>query len=746
MQTTKEQRLFTNVPKFWELDPNYEVNNTKVESPVKTLNTSVFSTEVLSANGATDTGERPIEIAKQSYEEHQLSIPPLPIPPLQHTCDLYLKSLQSIVSSEEYFYATKLVEEFLKPGGTGEVLHNLLLEWEKTCGHPSWLEEFWDDSYLCTRDPIPLNVNYFFQLQPHPRRLSDPQLPVSQLGRAASLLHAATEYYLSICNGTLEKEFERGVPVCMSQYRFVFATSRVPGRHRDRKICYSTRPLTSDEKKSTFAEYVASDPTYCVVIMRNRFFALEVLHKNGTQRSLEEIAVALKQIEIMATSRKEPGAPVGLFTTMERTDWFHTRERLKLLGNGDTLQIIQSAIICLCLDCAELTSAEEAAKIFLHGPGTNRWFDRHNIIVTRDGSAGINWEHSVADGGTTLRVADFMYRRDCERFLTDKAINDLFIAESNKQKNGVKIVSELQWFLDKECDKLMKEAFADFKVLITSNETTVLHFKQFGGVYIKHGNMSPDAFVQLSLQLTYYRLFGRNCATYEAASTRTFSHGRTECVRSATRASLDFCRASSEPLFSKRVGSYVLTQRELMHKALESHSEYMKLAKKGYGVDRHFYGLRVMARMHGIPLPALFTDHCFVRSTTWLMSTSHCGSGALDTFGFGPVVNSGYGIGYMIKSKSIDFVITSKYTHPFTSASVFASMLYSSLMHMESIVQSEKIDKRANGHTLVFSHPCGFNDFEFTPEEGFVYKSHEKQSLRELAHKWHLEEKEKSSK
>ncbi|KEG10815.1 putative choline/carnitine O-acetyltransferase [Trypanosoma grayi] len=724
--------IWQEVQKFWELDSTFEVKRRQTRSPVRTFASCKFEDEVLSVNGATDTGERPPRAYALSYEEHQSSLPRLPIPPLQHTCDLYLQSIQAIATSEEYFYASKLMEEFRKPGGTGELLHSLLLKWDETCDQPSWLEEFWDDSYMCTRDPIPVNVNYFFQLRQHPQQL-DASRCVSQVGRAASLLHAATEYYCSILHGTVAKEFDRDVPVCMSQYRFIFTTSRVPGLLRDRKVCYSTRPLTSDEKKSKFTEYVATDPTHCVVIIRNRYFKVQVLRGDGTQYTVEELVLALKQIENCATSRKEPGAPVGLFTTLDRTDWFHAREHLKALGNAEVLQAIQSAIICLCLDGGKVATESDAARLFLHGCGTNRWFDRHNIIVTRDGNAGINWEHSVADGGTTLHVADFMYRRDCERFMTENDV-DALMEQHEKAHACVGMVSELQWCLDKGLDALMKAAFSDFKLLIESNEMNVLHFQQFGGIRIKKGGMSPDAFVQVALQLTYFRLFGRNCATYEAASTRTFSHGRTECVRSTTRAVWDFSHAAANPVFSRRAGSYVPTQRELMRTALNCHTEYMKLAKKGLGVDRHLYGLRVMAHMHGIPLPELFTDKCFHRSATWLMSTSHCGSSALDAFGFGPVVGSGFGIGYMVKANSIDFVITSKCTHPFTSVSVFASMLQSSLLHMDTIARSEHVGNRASGHTLVFSHPCGFNDFEFTPQDGFIYHSYAKESLRELAH------------
>ncbi|EAN79195.1 carnitine O-acetyltransferase, putative [Trypanosoma brucei brucei TREU927] len=716
--------------RFWGVDSEYEVTLCSTDSPVRAYESHMFDKEVLSADGAAHTAKKPKAGDSLGYDKHQASLPRLPIPTLQDTCDLYLKSIQALVTAEEYVHTKKVVEDFLKGGGSGETLHNLLLKWDKECNQPSWLEEFWNDSYVCMRDPIPVNVNFFFQFKPHPQHLQNGR-HVSQIGRAASLLHAAVEYYVSIINGTVAREFERDAPVCMSQYRFVFSTSRVPGLHQDRKVCYSERPLTEDEKRSKFAEYVAASPTHCVVIIRDRFFKLEVLREDGTQYSVEELIVSLKYIEDFVTSRQNPGAPVGLLTTMDRTEWFHARERLKKLGNVGILQTIQSALICICLDGVRVVSPEVGARLLLHGQGTNRWFDRHNIIVTADGTAGVNWEHSVNDGGTALMLADFMYKKDCERFFTGDEV------EALSKREGVsltvrRMVAEKQWNLDKGIYGVMKSASEDFKTLIQNNELHVLHFGNFGGAFLKRFGISPDAFFQMALQLTYYRLFGRNCATYEAATTRTFSHGRTECIRSASSEALDFCRAACEPLFPKRIGSAVPSQGEFLRKAVAAHANAVKLAKSGLGVDRHLYGLRVMARMHGVPLPGLFNDPSYHRSGTWLMSTSHCGSNALDAFGFGPVVVSGFGIGYMIKADSIDVVITSKCTSHFTSTVVFASMLESSLFHMKTILQSEDMSRRAERDILLFSHPCGLNDFQFSEKEGFIYEHHVNGSKGEM--------------
>ena len=70
--------------------------------------------------------------------------------------------------------------------------------------------------------------------------------------------------------------------------------------------------------------------------------------------------------------------------------------------------------------------------------------------------------------------------------------------------------------------------------LIVQNETRVLEFGGYGKQFIVQNNLSPDAFVQLSMMMAYYRLYGNVVCTYESVQTKKFSHGRTEAARSAT--------------------------------------------------------------------------------------------------------------------------------------------------------------------------------------------------------------------
>ena len=68
----------------------------------------------------------------------------------------------------------------------------------------------------------------------------------------------------------------------------------------------------------------------------------------------------------------------------------------------------------------------------------------------------------------------------------------------------------------------------------------VLNFTGFGKGKIKTFKLSPDSFVQMAIQLAFYRLHGVPVATYESGGTRVYKEGRTETIRSCSQESYDF--------------------------------------------------------------------------------------------------------------------------------------------------------------------------------------------------------------
>ena len=92
--------------------------------------------------------------------------------------------------------------------------------------------------------------------------------------------------------------------------------------------------------------------------------------------------------------------------------------------------------------------------------------------------------------------------------------------------------------------------------------------------------------------------------------------GRTETIRSCSIESLEFSRA---------LVSTSLTAEEKfkeLKRAVEAHKRYASEAIRGFGVDRHLLGLKLIARQHNIELPPLFQDTGVVRSSHFRLSTS----------------------------------------------------------------------------------------------------------------------------
>lgn len=78
-------------------------------------------------------------------------------------------------------------------------------------------------------------------------------------------------------------------------------------------------------------------------------------------------------------------------------------------------------------------------------------------------------------------------------------------------------------------------------------ELRIFVHNAFGKGVMKKCRLSPDAFIQMALQLAYYRDANKFSLTYEASMTRLFREGRTETVRPCTIESSAWVKAMCEP-------------------------------------------------------------------------------------------------------------------------------------------------------------------------------------------------------
>lgn len=134
----------------------------------------------------------------------------------------------------------------------------------------------------------------------------------------------------------------------------------------------------------------------------------------------------------------------------------------------------------------------------------------------------------------------------------------------------------------------------------------------FGKGFMKKCRISPDAFIQMALQLAYYREMGKHHLTYESSMTRLFREGRTETVRS--------CSIESSNWVKAMVSSTATTEEKiaLLKKACEHHQQLYRDAMTGKGVDRHLFCLYVVSKYLELDIPFLKE----ILSEPWRLSTS----------------------------------------------------------------------------------------------------------------------------
>lgn len=113
--------------------------------------------------------------------------------------------------------------------------------------------------------------------------------------------------------------------------------------------------------------------------------------------------------------------PLGVLTASNRDKWATVRQHLVEIGNEKSLDVVDSALFCVSVDDHTSYSDDNPLPIVqnqLHGDNRglkNRWFDKSlSLIVAKDGTTGINFEHSWGDGVAVLRLFNEIYKEISE--------------------------------------------------------------------------------------------------------------------------------------------------------------------------------------------------------------------------------------------------------------------------------------------------------------------------------------------
>lgn len=252
-------------------------------------------------------------------------------------------------------------------------------------------------------------------------------------------------------------------------------------------------------------------------------------------------------------------------------------------------------------------------------------------------------------------------------------------------------------------------AVTNLRALIDDLQLKVVAHTAYGKDFVKRCKVSPDAYVQMAMQLAYYRDQGHFDATYESSMTRLFLHGRTETVRPVTRESCDFVNTMLDGKASSK------DKLKALQKAAARHVRGYTDAMCGKGIDRHLFALYVVSVGKGIDSPFLKA----ALSMPWKLSTSQQPQQQTSLWdikdpanakrispggGFGPVAEDGYGVSYMVSGeRELFFHISCKRSCPTTDSDRFADRIFEALREMKEVL-SEAVE---SGETAKGGKPSG---------------------------------------
>uniref|UniRef100_A0A674EIE8 Carnitine O-acetyltransferase b n=1 Tax=Salmo trutta TaxID=8032 RepID=A0A674EIE8_SALTR len=266
-------------------------------------------------------------------------------------------------------------------------------------------------------------------------------------------------------------------------------------------------------------------------------------------------------------------APVmGILTSEHRQTWCQACSHLL------KVRAIEKGLFTLCLDSPVMRVSDDrhssrmAAQI-LHVGGThlnsgNRWFDKTlQFVVGEDDSWGLLYEQATAEGPPIATLPDHI----------------------------------LQYCKKPDPKKTPLIPLQMPKKLINDLDIRCFDFQRFGKELPKRHNVSPNSFIQVALQLAYYKVHNEVCASCDIASQRMFRGGRTDYIRSPTNQMLKFVLAFDDPTISL----------ELLRKAVETYVALTDQVLKGQSIDRHLLGLKLQAIEEGLSVSRLFMDTAY---------------------------------------------------------------------------------------------------------------------------------------
>lgn len=552
-------------------------------------------------------------IIKKTFD-NQSKLQEFPIPPLESTHLKLLEWIRPLVDDQQFQQTTKTVNQFFTKNGDAEKLQAKLYELKEETGG-NWLTPFWKDHYLKYRGSLPTGMHFNILVD----RPQLPKVPTTA-ELAGKVSFSVAQYYHQIIDEEIEPVTLKGAPLDMGQYKKFFRSVRIPQLYRD---------------QFTVAEF-EKENNFIVLIYRNHMYKVPVTNAEGKIYQSEKITDA---IEAIFQAEEEFGLNIGIFTTAKRDAAAQIYNDLKAFDvNIKHLETLADALIVISIDEDSENSEEAIENLMLNS--TSKYFDKTiQLVITKKGRIGYSIEHTAVDGTTIFAVISHVNEGFLEH---EQKVDD---TEESPQ------ACKLEWRISRDIEvsllKLQEESKARKKEYFV--KSTTMH--QFGADAIKKMKISPDAYFHMALQIAQYRTFGALKSVYEPVSIRHYKEGRTECARATSMEKWALVQAVEAQKPPQEIYS-------LMEQASEAHTSRIMATRSGFGIERHLFGLEQVYLQYGeslgmSQLPALFADAGYLALREDFLSTSGMAYDNVRARIFGPVVENGFGVAYILLNDSI---------------------------------------------------------------------------------------------
>jgi carnitine O-acetyltransferase len=566
---------------------------------------------------------------------YQESLLKLPLPSLEQTCQKLMDWSEVFLSEDEIKLTRNSINHFKSNGGEGPILQSYLKELSRDPELCNWLEPFWSESYLSDPSSLPTNCNVTFVVdkKPEVKYLSLPEF-------LTSLIITLFQFNELILNESLDVDYQKKQPLCMSQYKTLLSTTRIPGELKD-------------------FHFTEANTSHVIIIHRGHYYRLNVLDDNGkilNHNTLYHSIVAI--INLTKTMNK---FALGSLTALPRRKWSKLRNHLIDIDplNEKNLHLIESALGVFIIDENRYQDDAMMFKYFFCKDSPLRWYDKSlQFILSETDCFGINYEHSGVDGTTLGHLVYYLYQNMTAFKISSNISERIPVNEITFTLDDLldSAIEEAVTLSQKNCEKFVFETFP---------------FTDFGKDLIKTLKVSPDSFVQIAIQLAQYKVFHRVFNAYESVMTKQFLGGRTETMRPVTRESFAFVKNPT---------------LEGLRAASVKHVARINDCKHGQGIARHLFALKnVHEKLSPLkPLPELFSSPGYHEITTDHFSTSTSSSFGMRYAGYGPLIKDGFAVRYLVYKDRLHFVLSSQ-EHRADSLILLKDALEKSLRQMATL-------------------------------------------------------------